>query len=359
MILKILVISNMYPSTRKPFYGTFVKEQVRCLGSLGHNIRIIGDKGEGNSVLQIGKKYFSLMLRSLAATFISKPDIIHAHFIFPPGFIGWICSMLSGCPLIITSHRADIFDMPYLNKLIFELTRFCLRKANRIVAVSSEIKTKMISDFQIDSKKISVLDMGVRIPNTEESRYPRKLTGERKKLKVIFVGISFRRKGGYVLIRAAEEVQQRFPGRVFYEFIGEKPPEIDRIIERKGLREQVAFIGFLSHTQTLERLKNADIFVLPSSSEGLPIAMLEAMSYGVGVIITPVGGVPFVIKNKENGLLVPVEDHHALAESILALANDPVLLQRIGRQAKKTAQNYSSFQKAIELDVIYRDCLQK
>jgi len=215
----------------------------------------------------------------------------------------------------------------------------------------------MISDFQIDSKKISVLDMGVRIPNTEEMKYPR--TEARKKLKVIFIGLSFSRKGGYLLIRAAEEVHQKIPGRVFYEFIGEKPPGIDRIIERNGLGEHVSFIGFLPHTETLERLKNGDIFVLPSSSEGLPIAMLEAMSYGLSVIITPVGDVPFVIKDGENGLLVPVGDHRSLAEAIYKLSCDSGLLQSIGCQAKKTAQNYSSFQKAIELGALYRACLQK
>ena len=87
--------------------------------------------------------------------------------------------------------------------------------------------------------------------------------------------------------------------------------------------------------------------------------MLEAMTYGIGVIVTPVGGVPLVIKDGENGLLVPVGDHRSLAEAILTLANDPVLLQSLGCQAKKTAHNYSSFQKAIELGALYRDCLQK
>jgi glycosyltransferase involved in cell wall biosynthesis len=325
----------MYPSSKKPFYGSFVKEQVRCLKILGYRIKVIGDMGESGNFIQIGKKYLSLMFRSIWATFITKPDIIHAHYIFPPGFIGWICSIIAGCPLIVTSHRGDVFDMPYQNKLFFKLTCFSLRKAKRIIAVSTEIKDKMVYDFKINFEKISTINMGVRISDAEAQKCSYRSSGSRNNFKVLFIGTSFRRKGGYVLLKAAEEAQQKMPGRICYEFIGEKPNGIDSVIEQKGLKECVDFKKILKHNITLERLKNADIFVLPSYSEGLPIAMLEAMSFGIPVIVTPVGDVSLVIENKVNGLLVPVGDHRLLSEAILSLVNDPFLMQNIGIEAKK------------------------
>jgi glycosyltransferase involved in cell wall biosynthesis len=349
----------MYPSAKKPFFGTFVKEQVRCLEALGYNIRVIGDKGEGSSVIQVGKKYLSLMLRSLLATIITKPDIIHAHYIFPPGFIGWICSILSRSPLLLTSHRGDVFDMPYLNRLFFRLTKFCLKKAKRIIAVSTEIRDKIVFDFKIDAEKIHVLNMGVRVSRAVHSKNTEKGIDTRKKVKVIFIGISFERKGGYVLIKAAEEVNRRLPDRVFYEFIGQRPPKVEHLIERKGLRKNVSFKGILTNKETLTRLKGADIFVLPSFSEGLPIAMLEAMSNGLGVIVSPVGDVPSVIQDKQNGLLVPIGDQCALAEAIFKLATDTEFLKRLGCKAKKTAYNHSSDKKATELSAIYRECFSK
>jgi glycosyltransferase involved in cell wall biosynthesis len=357
--MKVLVISNMYPSSENPAYGYFVKEQVRCLNILGYRVKVIKDRGEGGNFLLIGKKYISLMFRSFLATLITKPDIIHAHYIFPPGFIGWICSIIAGCPLIVTSHRGDVYDMPYRHKLLFKLTRFSLRNAKRIVAVSTDIKNKMVYDFKINSEKIYIINMGVRILSIEKKKYFHNIPGTRKKLKVIFIGTSFKRKGGHVLIDAAEEVHRKLPGKMCYEFIGEKPKGIDSLIEQKGLKKYVDFKNILAHNETLERLKSADIFVLPSYSEGLPIAMLEAMSFGIAVIVTPVGDIPLVIKNMVNGLLVPVGDYRLLAEAILSLVNDSFLLQSIGNQAKKTAQYHSSYKKALDLTTIYNNCLSK
>ena len=356
--MKILIITNMYPSPKKPFYGAFVREQVECLKNLGHSIKVIGDQGEGNGIFQLLKKYSLIGIKSLLFSVVEKPDIIHAHYIFPTGFIGWICSFLTRVPLFITSHRGDVFDMPYIHPIFFKLTRFCLQKANRIVAVSTEIKHKMVGDFGINPIKISIIDMGVGLPNAKNIEYSKEKSAKKKEIKVLFVAISFARKGGYILIDAAEKLQQINKGKLHYEIIGEKPHDIVSLIERKGLKDQINFIGLIPHKHVLERMKKADIFVLPSSSEGLPIAMLEAMACGTGVIITPVGDVTKVINDKENGLLIPVGDHHALANAIDLLVNDGVLLEKIGRNAIKTAKNYSSSKKARELTELYSVCLK-
>ena len=345
----------MYPSSKKPFFGAFVKEQVRCLNSFEYDIKVIGDKGEGSGRFQIWAKYILLLIRSLTAAIIFKPDIIHAHYIFPPGFIAWICSTLTGAPLVITSHRGDIFVMPYLSRLIFKVTHFCLLKATKIIAVSKEIKVKMITDYNVEPEKISVIDMGVRLP-VQLNHIKNDNMNKKKKIKVIFIAISFERKGGYVILESAKELAQKFHRDIIWEFIGEKPEGIDNLIKDKGLMDHVYFKGYLTHKDTLNRLKSADIFVLPSFSEGLPIAMLEAMSFGLGVIITPVGDVSSVIKDGENGLLVGVDDHKALTNAIIKLVKNKELLNDIGRLARKTAQSYSSHKKAKELSDIYKSC---
>lgn len=357
--MKILIITNMYPSKKKPYYGIFIKNQVRCLINLNHDVKVICDRGEGNDLYQLFIKYFLIGLKSIYYCIIKKPDIIHAHYIFPPGFFAMICSFILRSPLLITSHRGDVFDMPYTHRIMFILTRLCLLRANKIVAVSSEIKMKLNFDFNIDINKISIIDMGVdtlisdRITNSSNNGQ------NTHQIRILFVGSSFKRKGGYTLLKAAKIIKNKLKDNVKYDFIGEKPELIDLNTEKMNLSEDIRFHGFLTHLETMKLMKKSDIFVLPSLSEGLPISMLEAMSFGLCTILTPVGDIPSVIQNEKNGLLIPVGDYRSLAEAIIKLINDKKLMKKIGEAAKLTAEEYSSMKKATEIERLYNLALKQ
>ena len=82
--------------------------------------------------------------------------------------------------------------------------------------------------------------------------------------------------------------------------------------------------------------RSASVYCLPSKNEGMPMSVLEAMSYGLATITTPVGGIPQVISDGENGYLVPVGDHEALAKTISSLLSNVPLKRSIGEAGRKT-----------------------
>ena len=105
---------------------------------------------------------------------------------------------------------------------------------------------------------------------------------------------------------------------------------------RLGVADHVDLCGWLDPQRREAQLARADIFVLPSRNEGLPMSVLEAMARGLPVIATPVGGLPELIEDGVNGLLVPPGDPEALARAILELAGDPERRQALGNAARET-----------------------
>jgi len=102
--------------------------------------------------------------------------------------------------------------------------------------------------------------------------------------------------------------------------------------------ERVSCPGWLDTTQTAELLAGASVFVLPSYAEGLPMALLEAMSWGLPVIASPVGGIPQVVRQDDNGLLIDPGDVDALSGALRRLLAEPALRQRLGKAARATVE---------------------
>src|SRR5690606_11523739 len=98
---------------------------------------------------------------------------------------------------------------------------------------------------------------------------------------------------------------------------------------------KVNFPGWLSAQECQEQLRDASIFVLPSHAEGLPMALLEAMSWKLPVIASPVGGIPQLIRYGENGLLVEAGNVQGLADACATLLSRPALCERLGAKARQ------------------------
>jgi glycosyltransferase involved in cell wall biosynthesis len=101
-------------------------------------------------------------------------------------------------------------------------------------------------------------------------------------------------------------------------------------------------------------LRAADVFVLPAISEGLPMALLEAMAYGLAIVATEVGGVPDVVSDDSQGLLVPPRDPVALAAALGRIGEDVAMRVRLGAAAKERSEEFSPAAVAEQLGAIYR-----
>ena len=183
---------------------------------------------------------------------------------------------------------------------------------------------------------------------------PQQVPVERPGALVAFVGRIEQAKGVFDLIEAVNEVRETIP-TVRLEFAGDGDIEgALRHVAIRGIRANVHFSGWLSPRRREELLARATVFVLPSHAEGLPMSLLEAMAAGCPVIASNVGGIPDLVTNEVNGLLVPPGDRDALALALHRLLVDRELADRLGHEARATVRRRFTTEHALaRLDQIY------
>jgi glycosyltransferase involved in cell wall biosynthesis len=154
---------------------------------------------------------------------------------------------------------------------------------------------------------------------------------DRNVLTLLFLGLVGDRKGTFDLLRVFQRLTAEakpLPMRLVIAGDGEVE-RARQFVAENGLADAVEVIGWIGPEEKRRRLRDADIFVLPTHHEGLPMALLEAVASGLPVISTPVGGIPEVVRDNETGLLVPPGDEEALAGAIRRLVSDRELRRRL------------------------------
>jgi len=196
----------------------------------------------------------------------------------------------------------------------------------------------LLTQHGVTAKKIRVIhnavDPNETVPNTsgKEIRQRHGLTLDHKVIGVI--GRLNPEKGQMIFLRAMEKTAQRFPDvRALIIGDGQDRAMLEGFCREKGLRDHVVFVGYQAKVANYYQV--LDLLVLPSLSEGLPNTVLEAMSFGVPVLATAVGGVPEIIQNG-NGMMVPPNDPEALAEGMIELLRDDALRQAMGLKGKSS-----------------------
>jgi colanic acid/amylovoran biosynthesis glycosyltransferase len=162
-------------------------------------------------------------------------------------------------------------------------------------------------------------------------------------LQVLCIGTLLPRKGQGILLEAAAKV--RAGGRALrVDFVGDGPdrPALESAAARLGISDSVTFHGSLNQDRVRECLKRADVFVLPSFAEGVPVSLMEAMAMEIPCISTSVAGIPELIESGVQGILVPPADPDLLARAIERLLDDSELRQRLGRAGRrKIVESYN------------------
>ena len=159
-------------------------------------------------------------------------------------------------------------------------------------------------------------------------------------------------KGGDVLLEALPAIVDRHPGvRVTIAGPGEPPARLAAVNGR------ATWLGWLDADAKARALREADIFLMPSTSEGLPVALLEAMAYGKPIVATRVGGIPDVLADGTEGLLVPPGDVAALADAVGTLVGDPDRAWALGRAAKQRVAELGPDTIAKRLDLVYQEVI--
>lgn len=158
--------------------------------------------------------------------------------------------------------------------------------------------------------------------------------------RIVSLGRLGDRKGSVTLVRALGALALRHP-RARLVLAGNG--DVERVAaeaDRLGVAELVELPGWIGPAERSRLLRSATVFALPSRNEGVPVALLEAMSYGLPVVVSPVGGIPDVVRDGEHGYFVPPDDPAALADAIARLLDDPESALRMGRAARRDVESH-------------------
>lgn len=294
-------------------------------------------------------------LRSLVRS--RSASVVHSHG-YKTNIFSHMTLRTIGIPRITTCHGTRLLDL----KLSFYnyLDRLLLRCFDRVVCVSPDLKEQALHSG-VPTGKVSVIYNGIDVE--EFNALP--ASDGRKSLQLhpedVVIGTVAAlspEKGQRYLIEAAASVCRDIPN-IRLVFVGDGPlaADLKSMVRDPGLENKVKFTGIRRDIVAL--LHAFDIFVLPSLQEGLPMALLEAMSVGRAVIATEVGAIPRVIANGTDGLLVPARDSAALARALGKLAVNPDMRQSLGIRAKeKIVREFSAKRMAEEYSRVYQQAIR-
>ena len=267
-----------------------------------------------------------------------KPDVIHAHFAMPTGLLAWAVHRLTGVPYVLTAHLGDVpGGVPEQTAAIFKfiapIARQVWQRAAAATAVSSFVQELAERAYGRAVERIlNGIDLDDDRPAPREPRRNRHL---------VFIGrLNPQKNPAFLLDVLARLI--RLPWRLT--FIGDGPlmAEVRERIARHGLGEQVTSTGWLDADDVHRRLADADILCMPSLSEGLPVAAIEALKYGLAIVASDIPGVRDVVDDGVNGYRVPPGDLDAFAHKLNWLVESDTTL---------FAMKHASWEKARAFDL--------
>lgn len=335
----------MYPSEQAKTFGIFVKNQVLALRDKGMTVDVVAVQNPSMEKPQVIKKYLMWLLQSVLNLLFKGRmyDIVHVHYVFPTGLIGLLYKKLLNKKLIVTAHGGDIDKMAKKSPLTRKWTKTILQEADHIIVVGEELRAKVNEDFEIDSSKVSVINMGVNrsvFTATAKSVAKRYCGIEDNIVPILFVGNIIEQKGIRELVQAYIQVKKAIPNAHLYIMGAKKSQNFSQELElmiQNNTIEDISIYDALPQSELSKWMSAADVFVLPSHIEGFGLVALEAMSCGTPVVGSNVGGLKYLLADGA-GMLIEPHNPDSLADGIIKVLNNPSLGNELIEKGEKRAQ---------------------
>lgn len=290
--MKLLVVSNMYPNERKPYWGTFVKACVDGYIREGvvTDISVISDSGI--------KGYLKFYIATFLKLLFGRYDVVHVHYVthsVPPVLLARIFRKFK---IVLNFHGSDAFPEATEGKrrraIKRKISNLAIKFSDLVVVPSEYFRLKMNASYDLDNVFVSPSG------GVDESLFKYSALGGDK---VLFAGRMLEEKGGRIAAKAVRECWSKLSGAVF---VGEGPEET--LIKKELSMFSVGYLPLISHSELAEVMQRNDIFLFPSTREGesLGLVVVEAIFSGM---------IPLVMNNGAMKDIIPVEYHSLLIAS--------------------------------------------
>jgi glycosyltransferase involved in cell wall biosynthesis len=309
-------------------------------GSLYHRIRV----------------FTKALVKFLWIMFTQKIDAVHIHISEGGSVlrkaIFCLLALIFNKPFLIHAHGAE-FQVTYakLPQVAQKFLSALFQRCQRFIVLSKTWHDYYVLNLSLNPKQVIILPNPCELPIQVPDRH------NRTQIILVFCGRIGQRKGAFDLIQAFANLPDEQKKSAHLILAGDGEIEkAQQLAVSLNLINNVTFLGWINYTKRDEVLSKADVFILPSYNEGLPMAILEALGWGLPVISTPVGGIPELVISNQNGLLVTPGDIQQLSEAIQLLIENETLRLSLGSVARKSVEPFDIKNYSIRLADIYRSC---
>jgi len=318
------------------------------------DMRFIPTWRNGNFIIKLWYAIYSYIIFLIYMIFCKSIKIVHiqgaAFASFERNIFFVRVGKFFGKKIIMHMHCADFesyYNPSKHKKRIINTINDC----DLFIVLSESWKNYFIS-IGVNERIIRILNNTITPPKIidvkKDSHY----------INLLYLGVIGQRKGIYDILIALRDNKNKFEGKIKLRIGGNNEEEkLINTISKYGLKDMVTFEGFVFGHKKIECLNWADIYILPSFNEGLPIGILEAMSYGHPIISSPVGGIPTIVKDGINGFLVEAGNSEEIALAINKFLNDRTLIEKFGKNSIKIVQPFMPQYVFATLEDLYKKLL--
>lgn len=312
-------------------------------------IPVVRRCADRSSVFEMITFMLSAAVSVLRETRAWRPDATLAFFGIPGGPVALWLKWVRGVPYVVSLRGGDVpghqaAQLSRHHRITRPLIRFVWRHAAAVVANSAGLRREALLTAPaltihsipngVDADRFQPLPPPVQAPSPGP-------------VQLLFVGRASAEKGLLCLLDALARLKD-LPWAINIVGDGPELAAIRAEAVRQGLADRLTCSGWLPRADLPERYRQADLFVFPSTDEGMPNTVLEAMASELPVVACRIAGCEELVDDQTTGLLVPPRDPAALAQAIAQLVNDPVLRARFGQAARQRVERRFSWRAAAE-----------
>ncbi|MEP7001166.1 MAG: glycosyltransferase family 4 protein, partial [bacterium] len=289
-------------------------------------------------------------------------DVVHAFWPLPHAIAGMAARRITGTPLVSTFFGAELHWLARKHAWAKAAVRAIVHESEVVTAISEHTASELRS-VAPDARPL-VIPFGAAITPPASYAATRTPFAEQP-AEFLFVGRLVARKGVDVLLQALAHIDER-AARLTIVGDGAERARLDALAASLGLAARVHFAGYVPQDTLEQQLRACDAFILPAvtdevaGTEGLGVALIEALSYERPVIASRAGGIPDVVRHEHTGLLVPPGDVEALAAAMRRFIAEPSFARVLGTQGRVDVEDRFSWPRIVEaLRSVYEDAISR